>query len=108
MFEPRVQTNRKPASKRFFFREVIVAFEFFQTVVSVISLEQKTEKTQAGLSVVGWCMISTVPKSHVQTRNIEPGMANLSLWQYLGRPSSYDNKARRSAAARYAPLQGRI
>ena len=53
VFEPHVQTNGKPAAVPIlFFRQVMAAFVFFRILVSVISLEQKNNRTGAGIPFV--------------------------------------------------------
>ena len=89
VFVPHMQTNGKRALFFFFSRQVTVAFVFFRIVVSVISLKQNTKQKRACFPFVGWCMINTVSKNHIQIRSIERGVANLPLWQHLGWPSSY-------------------
>ena len=41
----------------------MVAFVFFQIVISVKSLGQKQKQKKTGLQFVGWCMVNIVSKN---------------------------------------------
>ena len=65
-----MQTNGKPQCRpRYFFRQVIIiALVFFSgRCIGHIHLTRK-KRGEAGLPVVGWCMINTAPKNHIQIK----------------------------------------
>ena len=54
-----------------------------------VSLERKKAwgRGRADFPFVGWCVINTVSKNHIQTHKIDRGIAKQRLYQHLSWPS---------------------
>ena len=61
---------------------------FFRIVTSFISLGQKQQLKKPAFSLWAGAWWNIVSENHTQIRQIGRSMANLSLWQWLGWPSS--------------------